>query len=50
MHFYVTWDKECPRGCKAMGFKCKELPSEMVYKASGVQCLKFEKKLARGNR
>jgi hypothetical protein len=49
IHFYITWDKNYPKGCKAMGFKCSEMPSTMVYKASGVECLRFEKKQARDN-
>jgi len=43
-HFYVTWDKNFPRGCKAMGFKTKRIPSEDVYRSSGMDCLNFEKK------
>jgi len=45
-HFFVTWDKNFPRGCQALGFKSKEMPSQMVFLASGMQCLKFEKKEA----
>jgi hypothetical protein len=43
-HFFVTWDKKFPRGCRALGFKSKDMPSQMVFQASGMQCLKFEKK------
>ncbi|RJQ44748.1 MAG: uracil-DNA glycosylase [Nitrospiraceae bacterium] len=43
-HFYITWDEKFPRGCKAMGFKSREMPSAVVYASSGVQCLKFRKK------
>ncbi|MCX5815981.1 MAG: uracil-DNA glycosylase [Proteobacteria bacterium] len=43
-HFYVTWDKRFPKGCKAMGFKCREMPSLAVFKSSGVQCLYYEVK------
>jgi hypothetical protein len=50
IHFYITWDKDYPRGCRAMGFKCKEIPSAMVYQASGVECLRFEEKKARRDR
>jgi hypothetical protein len=48
-HFYITWDKNYPRGCRAMGFKCREIPSVMVCKASGVECLRFEKKKEKRN-
>jgi hypothetical protein len=43
-HFFITWDKKFPRGCRALGFKSQEMPSSMVYQASGMECLKFEKK------
>lgn len=43
-YFYVTWDKSFPRGCKALGFKTKEMPSFAVHQASGLKCLKFEAK------
>jgi len=43
-HFFVTWDKKFPRGCRALGFKSKEMPSRAVFQASGMQCLKFEEK------
>jgi len=43
-HFFVTWDRKFPRGCHALGFKSKGMPSQMVFQASGMQCLKFESK------
>jgi hypothetical protein len=43
-HFYVTWDQDFPRGCKAMGFKSKEMPADVVYQSSGMECLRFEEK------
>jgi hypothetical protein len=43
-HFYVTWDTNFPRGCKAFGFKTKTMPSLAVLSSSGEPCLKFEKK------
>jgi hypothetical protein len=48
MHFYITWDKNHPKGCKVMGFKCNEMPSAVVYKASGVECLRFQPKAGKG--
>jgi hypothetical protein len=44
VHFFITWDEKYPRGCKAMGFKSKEMPSAVVHKSSDAQCLKFRKK------
>ena len=43
-HFYVTWDQSFPRGCKAMGFKSKEMPADVVYQSSGMECMRFEEK------
>ena len=43
-HYYVTWDKKFPHGCKAMGFKSKQFPSAMVRLSSGRECLLFTKK------
>jgi len=43
-HFSITWDKNFPRGCRALGFKSREIPYRMVRQASGMDCLKFEKK------
>lgn len=48
VHFYITWDKHFPKGCKAMGFKSAEMPSMVVYKTSGIECLRFEEKKAKG--
>jgi len=41
-HFYITWDEFFPRGCKALGFKSREVPSKVVYESSGIECQKFE--------
>lgn len=43
-YFYVTWEPNHPNGCRAFGFKCKELPSLVVFKNSGAKCQAFEKK------
>lgn len=43
-YFYVTWEKNHPRGCKAMGFKTKTMPSDVVLRSSGMECMRFEKK------
>ncbi len=43
-HFFVTWDKYFPRGCRAMGFKGKEIPSLFVSRTSGMACRAFEEK------
>jgi hypothetical protein len=43
-HYFVTWDKRRPHGCRAMGFKSRELPSRLVLKISGSACLKYAPK------
>ncbi|MBF0303994.1 MAG: uracil-DNA glycosylase [Desulfamplus sp.] len=45
IYYYVTWDINCPYGCKAMGFKGKQMPSIAVLNSTGKQCLLFEKKV-----
>ena len=47
-HFYITWDPNFPRGCKAYGFKTKQMPSVSVRAASGSLCMLFEEKLLPG--
>jgi len=43
-HYYVTWDQYAPRGCHGHGFKTKEIPSTVVKKTSGMDCLLFIEK------
>jgi len=43
-HYYITWDKGFPYGCKALGFKSAKAPSFEVFAASGMVCLRFETK------
>ena len=43
-HFYVTWDKSFPYGCKVMGFKGRIIPSLMVFQASCKSCMAYEEK------
>ncbi|GMT49364.1 MAG: hypothetical protein IEMM0008_0903 [bacterium] len=45
VHFFVTWEKDYPGGCRAMGFKSQEMPSSVVFKSSGIECLEFESKV-----
>ena len=42
--FYITWEKNFPRGCKALGFKSIEMPFNVVSQSSGMRCLYFEQK------
>ncbi len=43
-HYYVTWDKDFPYGCKAMGFKSKNASAVVVLESSGLPCQHFERK------
>lgn len=43
-YYFVTWDQHAPKGCKAFGFKSKQLPSMIVLQSSGQNCMKFEEK------
>lgn len=46
-HLKITWEQAHPRACTAHGFKTKQLPSVVVKKSSGMDCLYFTPK--RGN-
>jgi len=47
--FQITWDKAFPYGCRAMGFKSRQIPSQEVLRTSGMPCLSFRPKPARGD-
>lgn len=40
-YFFITWDKNFPRGCRLFNFKGKALPSVAVYEATGAPCINF---------
>jgi hypothetical protein len=40
--YFVTWDEKFPRGCRAMHFKSRQMPSTVVFKSSGMQCMQFK--------
>lgn len=42
-HFFVTWDRRFPRGCRIFGVKSRGLPSASVFRATGRHCPAFEK-------
>jgi len=43
-HFFITYESSHPYGCRALGFKSKEMPSRVVYASSGMECQSFVKK------
>ena len=42
--YFVTWQPTKPHGCKAYGFKSKLIPSLVVKRSSGSDCVFFELK------
>jgi len=44
-YYYVTWQSNQPHGCKAYGFKSKQLPSIVVKQSSGSVCNFYSKKV-----
>lgn len=40
-HYYITWDKNYPKGCRYFGFKGQIMPSQMVKSSSGEECKGF---------
>ena len=41
-HFYITWDKAFPKGCRLFGFKSGNMPSVAVREATGKECTNYE--------
>ncbi len=44
-HYYVTWDPQASKGCKAHNFKTNDMPNMIVKHSSGQDCLCYELKL-----
>ncbi|HAR33571.1 MAG TPA: uracil-DNA glycosylase [Desulfobacter sp.] len=42
--FYVTWEPAHPNGCRALGFKSRQLPCITVFQSSGKPCEYFKEK------
>jgi hypothetical protein len=40
-HFFITHEPKRPQGCRAYGFKSRELPAQAVRRLSGRPCLLF---------
>ena len=43
-HYFVTYEKNAPHGCRGMGFKTRQMPSAVVFANSGRDCLLYRKK------
>ena len=44
IHYQNTWDPQNPRGCKLYGFSSKFIPSTVVKRETGTECLGFKLK------
>ena len=44
VHFFVTWEKGTPYGCRAYGFKGPQIPSIVVKASSGENCSFFKQR------
>jgi hypothetical protein len=38
IHYFVTWEPTTPHGCRALGFKSRQVPSQQVRHTSGTAC------------
>jgi hypothetical protein len=43
-HFYITYDRSFPYGCRRAGFKSRLMPSKEMYVNSGIECQLFDEK------
>lgn len=43
-HFYITWDKKTPNGCRLYGIQTKDRPSQIVKMAGMGECQGFAPK------
>lgn len=47
-HYFITFDQNAPKGCRAYQIKSKSLPSMVVKNANGgADCIGFEAKQKR---
>ena len=37
-HYYTTWERKFPMGCRKFGFKGKQVPSMEVLASTGQSC------------
>lgn len=43
-HYFITFDKTAPKGCRIFDFKSQLWPSILVKQSSGIECESFELK------
>ena len=44
VHFFITWDKRYPYGCRAMRFMSANSPNKDVFEVEGRDCLAYKDK------
>jgi hypothetical protein len=44
-HYFVTWEKLKPHGCRAYGFKSAQIPSSVVKQTSKLDCSFYAQKI-----
>ena len=44
IYYYITFDQNRPYGCRAMQFKSKKNPAQVVFESSGMVCQLFSPK------
>jgi hypothetical protein len=49
IHYFITHDPGRPYGCRAMAFKSRTNPAQVVLQSSGMNCQLFTLKKRPGN-
>ncbi len=44
VHYFITYDARRPYGCRAMGFKSRYNPAQVVLASSGLCCQLYKQK------
>lgn len=44
INYKISWDKNFPYSCEALGFKTIKNPYLVVYETSGIECMFFKPK------
>ena len=46
-HYFITYNVRFPYGCRAMGFKSRQLPQQEIFRLTGMACQTFERRPAK---
>lgn len=44
VHYFATYDPQSPRGCKAYGFRSSSIPSQVIKRETGSECIQFKER------